>query len=166
MSPRAAWRLEQLGFQAVYEYVAGKADWIAAGLPTEGPGSATPRPGGIARRRVATCSVRDSVGEARRRVSSSDWTRVVVVNHERVVLGLLDEERLSHPDANQTTVETVMRVGPTTVRAHDDLKGLIQRMHVRQVSAVLVTNPEGRLLGVLIREDADRVLGDRASTST
>ena len=34
MSPRAAWRLERLGFAEVYDYVAGKADWIAAGLPT------------------------------------------------------------------------------------------------------------------------------------
>ena len=35
MSPRAAWRLESLGFARVYDYVAGKADWMAAGLPTE-----------------------------------------------------------------------------------------------------------------------------------
>ncbi len=32
MSPRAAWRLESLGF----DYVAGKADWMASGLPVEG----------------------------------------------------------------------------------------------------------------------------------
>ncbi|MDP9404293.1 MAG: rhodanese-like domain-containing protein [Actinomycetota bacterium] len=34
MSPRAAWRLEHLGFAQVYDYVAGKVDWMAAGLPT------------------------------------------------------------------------------------------------------------------------------------
>ena len=32
MSPRAAWRLESLGFSHVYDYVAGKIDWLAAGL--------------------------------------------------------------------------------------------------------------------------------------
>ena len=37
MSPRAACRLESLGFGEVYDYVAGKLDWMAAGLPTEGP---------------------------------------------------------------------------------------------------------------------------------
>ncbi|MFF5019711.1 rhodanese-like domain-containing protein [Streptomyces sp. NPDC001165] len=37
MSPRAAAQLEQLGFRQVYDYVPGKADWLAAGLPTEGP---------------------------------------------------------------------------------------------------------------------------------
>ena len=38
MSPRAAWRLEALGFGGVYDYVAGKVDWIAAGyLPNGRP---------------------------------------------------------------------------------------------------------------------------------
>ena len=36
MSPRAAWRLEGLGFERVYDYVPGKADWFASGLPKEG----------------------------------------------------------------------------------------------------------------------------------
>ena len=36
MSPRAAWRLESLGFSKVYDYVEGKADWAVAGLPREG----------------------------------------------------------------------------------------------------------------------------------
>ena len=34
MSPRAAWRLERLGFGPVYDYTLGKVDWMAAGLPT------------------------------------------------------------------------------------------------------------------------------------
>ncbi len=37
MSPRAASRLESLGFREAYDYAAGKADWFAAGLPMEGP---------------------------------------------------------------------------------------------------------------------------------
>src|SRR6266540_5214701 len=36
MSPRAASLLETLGFEQVYDYVAGKADWGAAGLPLAG----------------------------------------------------------------------------------------------------------------------------------
>ena len=43
MSPRAAWRLERLGFTEVYDYAAGKVDWMAAGLPTEGNGTHPPR---------------------------------------------------------------------------------------------------------------------------
>jgi len=36
MSPRAAWRLESIGFTKVRDYVAGKADWGSFGLPLEG----------------------------------------------------------------------------------------------------------------------------------
>src|SRR2546425_461639 len=45
MSPRAAWRLERLGYGPVHDYVGGKVDWLAAGLPSEGEGSreASPR---------------------------------------------------------------------------------------------------------------------------
>jgi rhodanese-related sulfurtransferase len=51
MSPRAAWRLEAAGFGPVYDYVAGKTDWLAADLPFEG----TARLAGMfTRRGVAT----------------------------------------------------------------------------------------------------------------
>jgi hypothetical protein len=36
MSPRAASRLESIGFEQVCDYVAGKADWGSAGLALEG----------------------------------------------------------------------------------------------------------------------------------
>src|SRR6059036_3067934 len=36
LSARAAWRLETMGFQEVYRYTPGKADWLAAGWETEG----------------------------------------------------------------------------------------------------------------------------------
>lgn len=34
-SPKAARRMEELGYTRVYDYAAGKEDWKAAGLPTE-----------------------------------------------------------------------------------------------------------------------------------
>src|SRR6266702_5120251 len=36
LSARAAWRLESMGFQEVYRYTPGKADWLAAGWEIEG----------------------------------------------------------------------------------------------------------------------------------
>ena len=36
MSPRAACRLETLGFEHVFDYVPGKMDWLARNLPVEG----------------------------------------------------------------------------------------------------------------------------------
>jgi len=38
-SPRAARRLEALGYENVFDYEEGKQDWIAAGLPTESGGA-------------------------------------------------------------------------------------------------------------------------------
>ena len=53
MSPRAAWRLEATGFGPVYDYVAGKADWLAADLPFEGTAQLV---GMFTRRNVAKTS--------------------------------------------------------------------------------------------------------------
>ena len=58
MSSRAAWRLESLGFGDVYEYVDGKLDWMAAGLPTEGTNNDQPRAGDVARKDAPVCGLR------------------------------------------------------------------------------------------------------------
>ena len=52
MSPRAALRLERFGFE-VYDYAAGKVDWLAAGLPAV---QAHPLPSACHSRRDATTS--------------------------------------------------------------------------------------------------------------
>jgi hypothetical protein len=57
MSPRAAVRLETLGFTQVFDYAAGKADWTSTGLPTEGTLADQPRAGDIAQRDVPTCGL-------------------------------------------------------------------------------------------------------------
>ncbi len=68
MSPRAAWRLESVGFRDVHDYVDGKLDWMAAGLPTEGSNALRPRAGEVARKDVPICGLQESIGEVRRRV--------------------------------------------------------------------------------------------------
>lgn len=141
MSPRAAWRLERLGFDRVYDYVAGKVDWLAAGLATvrrEGGGR---RALDGARRDVATCAP-DTPLRALPTVGS-----VVVVVDDGVVLGRV-EDRSADPD---TPAEAVMAPGPTTVRAHEPLDPLLERMAARNVDEVLVTTPEGQLLGAVRR---------------
>lgn len=44
-----------------------------------------------------------------------------------------------------------MHPGPTTVRGHELLSPLLERMHDRNVTEIIVTTPEGRLLGVVQR---------------
>ena len=158
MSPRAAWRLESLGFPAVFDYVLGEADWLAAGLPTEGHGAGTPRAGQVARRDVPTCGLEEPLGAIRARVRSAGWDTCVVVNAERVVLGRLRGEALAS-DPEQTA-EQAMEAGPATVRPSEPLADLVERMHHAGVGRILVTMADGRLVGELRRAEAERLLAE------
>jgi CBS domain-containing protein len=51
-----------------------------------------------------------------------------------------------------------MRIGPPTVRASEELAPLVERMSAREIDSILVTDPDGRLLGVMVRTDAEGVL--------
>lgn len=156
MSPRAAWRLETLGFGEVSDYVAGEADWFASGLPGEGRDAAIPRAGDVARRDVPTCGPDDRVGEVRERVQAAGWDTCLVVNKERVVLGRLGQKALEAD--TETTVERVMEAGPTTVRPDAKLAEVVERMRAKNVASVVVTTSDGRLVGLTRRADAERAL--------
>ncbi len=147
MSPRAAWRLEALGFEEVYHYTAGKADWLAAGLPVDGPGSGAARVLDVVDRQVPTCLPFEPVAEVARRTRSAGWELCVVVNERKIVQGRLRLDRIdaASPDA----AETVMEPGPATVRADADLAATTERMQQRGVASLLITTPDGELLGAL-----------------
>ncbi len=158
MSPRAACRLESLGFTQVFDYVAGKADWFASGLPRAGREASRPRAGDIARRDVPTCSLAHRVGDVQKRVQAAGWTLCIVVNESGVVLGRLRQQALtSNPEA---IVETVMESGPSTIRPDVLLESITERMRERKVDSTVVTTSDGRLVGILYRHDAERQLDD------
>jgi CBS domain-containing protein len=154
MSPRAAWRLESLGVDHVYDYVPGKADWLAFGLPYEGYARLA---GEVLTRDVPTCSFRDRLEDVRDRLERSPFGMVVALNHEGVVMGQLRVDALDRDRA--TTVDQVMREGPTTVRPSEDLDALTERMRRANVDGVLVTRSDGTLLGLLERRRAEQALG-------
>ncbi len=159
MSPRAAWRLEDLGFEKVYDYVPGKADWFASGLPKEGRLASVPTIGDAARRDVPTCAPAEKVENAWDRVRAAGWDACVVVNKNRIVLGLLREKELSSDPG--ATVERVMRSGPTTFRPDVPVGKMAERMRERVARTVLVTTSDGRLVGLLYRDDAERLAGEQ-----
>ncbi|MGI3197704.1 CBS domain-containing protein [Streptomyces sp. GLT-R25] len=80
--------------------------------------------------------------------------RVCVVSDAgQVVVGLL-----RHRDAaacSEGTVEDAMRPGPATVRADESLVPLLERRTRAGSDAVPVNDPEGRLVGLLEREDLE-----------
>src|SRR4030088_57894 len=94
MPPRAASRLETLGFGEVYEYKPGKLDWLAAGLPTEGDNSRRPGAGDVGRKDIGVCGLRDRLGDVRERAAATGLDVAVAVSGEQVVLGLLREKQL------------------------------------------------------------------------
>ncbi len=161
MSPRAAWRLESLGFTQVFDYVAAKVDWLAGGLPVEGNLADLPRAGNVARSDVPTCRLSDRVADARDRVQASDHNLCVVTNDEGIVLGHLGARALrGDPKA---LVEEAMESGPTTTRPDDPLKAITERLQEARVGSILVTTPDGRLVGLPYRKDAEQRLGEAPS---
>ena len=148
MSPRAAWRLERLGYGPVYEYASGKVDWLAAGLPTEGEGRRERRAIDAVEEPL-TCPPTATVADATERARAAGAANVLVVNPEGILLGRF---RLEGEGANAAeTVEAVMEPGPVTVRANEPLDPLLERMAKRGVTEMVVTTPEGHLLGVVRR---------------
>jgi Mg/Co/Ni transporter MgtE len=152
MSPRAAWRLESFGFTEVYDYAAGKLDWLAAGLPTEGTNADRPRAGDACRRDVPTCRLDERLGDVRERVHAAGWDACVVVNEESVVLGLLRANELEG-DPDQT-IEQAMRPGPSTFRPFVSIEEMAVFMGEHDLPNSPITTSDGRLVGLLVREDA------------
>ena len=83
----------------------------------------------------------------------------MVVNKERVVLGLLREKDVSL--GSGATVERVMRSGPTTFRPDVPVGKMAERMRKRGARTVLVTTSDGRLVGLFYRDDAERLAGEQ-----
>lgn len=158
MAPRAAARFESLGFTEVYEYKAGKSDWMAAGLPTEGSNARRPRAGDVARKDVPTAGLNERLGTVRDRVRAASWDSVVVVDDERVVLGLLRSKELSKGD--DMSLEEAMRPGPSTFRPHVTMSEMAKHMAEHNLESSPITTSDGRLVGLLLRADAERELAD------
>jgi predicted transcriptional regulator len=158
MAPRAAARLESLGFSEVYEYKAGKSDWMAAGLPTEGTNAERPRAGDVAREDVPTCGLNDRLSDVRDRVRAAGWEAVVVVNTQRVVLGLLRSKELSKE--GDLSIEEAMRPGPSTFRPHVSIAEMAKHMVEHKLDNSPITTSDGKLVGLLMRADAERELAN------
>lgn len=160
MSPRAACRLEALGFDRVYDYVDGIADWKAAGLPVEGDTKPAPRALDAVRNDVPTCRPDETLATVRSRVSERGWDICVVLDCDELAIGRIRGSGLDASPDRQ--VADVMEPGPSTVRADTPLQPLVERLQERDAHSVIVTTPQGRLLGILLRDEAGRLLAGEA----
>ncbi|MDX1469833.1 MAG: CBS domain-containing protein [Acidimicrobiia bacterium] len=155
MSARAAWRLEQLGFAHALDYHHGRKDWESAGLPMEGTDVAGPTIADALSHDPPTIDLGSTVGDARALLGEGA-TQVIVVNDVGIVMGVMRKESWERPDGD--LVEDAMRLGPSTVRPGSQLAPLVERMKKKDVESVIVSDPEGHLIGVLVRETGSAVV--------
>jgi CBS domain-containing protein len=128
----------------VYDYAAGKMDWLAADLPFEG---AAQLAGMFTRRGVATAGEGTPAAEALRLLEAQGFGPVVVLNQAGVVMGAAYRAGLASA-AGQAAVGSVMRFGVSTVRPSEDAAALAHRMGHADVTRVVVTRPDGTLIGL------------------
>jgi CBS domain-containing protein len=156
MSPRAAARLATLGFIGVYDYAAGKADWGSFNLPLEGRAGMETRAGAHVRSDVPTYRLDEPLRYVCDRVEKAGWDTCFVVDEAGIVIGRLGRSALR--GEQEQSVEDAMTPGPSTVRPSARLEGMVKRMHEQNLSNLPVTTSDGRLVGLLVREDAERVV--------
>ena len=105
----------------------------------------------IARRDVPTCLLTDNVATARKTIEGTGWQICVVVNEERIVLGLLNNDTLTADP--QLSVEDVMESGPSTWRLDGSLADIAKYMERHRVTAVVSSGSDGRLYGAVRRKN-------------
>jgi CBS domain-containing protein len=154
MSPRAAARLESIGFSQVYDYAAGKADWGSAGLPLEGQNGSATRAGAHARNDVPTCRLHDRLRDICEQLDESGWDTCFVVDDRRVVLGRIGRRAIR--GRADVSAEEAMTHGPSTIRPSARLDDVVERMRRHNLTSLPVTTSAGELGGLLLREDAER----------
>jgi Mg/Co/Ni transporter MgtE len=135
-----------MGFQEVYRYTAGKADWMAAGLEIEGTNARKPRLSQSVTKNVPTCSLRERMENVQYRRRPTDDV-CVIVNDRGIVLGVIEGEAWQADP--QARVADVMHSAPKTFRPHVDPKEAVRVMRNAQVETALVTTSDGELLGMI-----------------
>jgi Mg/Co/Ni transporter MgtE len=138
--------------------VAGKLDWMAAGLRTEGTNATRPRAGEVSRKDVPTAGLAERLGDVHERVGAAGWDAVVVINNERVVFGLLRSKELDKDP--ELKMEQAMRPGPSTFRPYVAIKEMAEYMTKHMLESSPITTSDGRLVGLLLQSDAVRIAGE------
>src|SRR5262245_53669903 len=137
-----------MGFSEVYDYAAGEADWIAMGQPTVHRDTKA-RIEQVARKDAPTCGLRDTLESVRTKLPK-DWRICVVLNSDRIVLGLIDFSRELDRDK---PIGEVMWPAPLTFRPGRTVAQVCDFLKTRNVPLALVTTSVGEFIGALRRDE-------------
>jgi predicted transcriptional regulator len=139
----------------VYGYSAGKADWVAMDMPTEGAHSLKTIQHRI-RKDVPTCGLNEKLA-AIKTAALGDWNICAVVDSDRIVLGLLD---FSVVKDVQGTVEEFMKPAPPTFRPGLSIDKASAFFEESNREFALITKSTGQLIGIIFKTD---IQNDRVS---
>jgi CBS-domain-containing membrane protein len=135
----------------VYDYAAGKMDWLSADLRFEGTAQLA---GMFTRRDVATAGEHTPAAEALRLLEAQGFGPVPVLNEAEVVMGAAYRDHL-RAAPGQAEAGNVMRFGVSTVRPSEDAAALAHRMGHADVTRVVVTRSDGTLIGLFFAADVN-----------
>lgn len=126
-------------------------------MPVEGEQAEETSAGDLARDDVPACRPDEPVSEILQRFDESGWDFCVVVDDDRVVLGLLTRDRLA--GEARATAGQVMEEGPLTTRLDTSADGVRDRMESSDTEYLLVTGNFGTLAGAIRRQDLSKSNG-------
>jgi CBS-domain-containing membrane protein len=137
----------------VYRYAAGKVDWLSAGLPSEGELANELRIRDIVHREIATCRLGQRIGDVQ-----TNAELCVVLNDAGIIMGDLRGAALRADPS--TPVEQVMDPGVSTYRPNISVHEIAHHLLESGAQRVLVSDADGRLIGWISRQEAERALDE------
>ena len=125
----------------------GKVDWLARSLPVEGDRAEETRVGDLARDDVVRCALGDDAAKVGQRIDDSPYRFALVESEDGTLLGRLRRSAVE----DGKTAEEVMSPGPSTVRPDTAVDELREKLDAKDLKTAIVSTPEGRLIGVVMR---------------
>jgi predicted transcriptional regulator len=143
-----------MGFSKVFDYMLGKADWSAYGLPLEREEAEPPMVIERMERQTPTCRLNEPIGAIKRRAQKEGFALCPVVNELGIVLGAVSEDEWGADPA--TPAERVMEPGPVTLRPNVSVQNAAEYLGRIERNTILVTSSDGKLMGVFETQRPDR----------
>ena len=112
---------------------------------------------------MPACLPSETIEHVGQRVREAGWDVCVVVNEQRVVLGLLGPAVWD--TSQKATAEQVMELGPSTFRPNVSLDEMAGYMRDHEMPNALISTSDGVLVGLLCREDAEHAGAGETATA-
>jgi CBS domain-containing protein len=110
---------------------------------------------------VPTCTLGERLADIRRRTSEADWDICFVLDERGIVIGRIGRSALRGQD--DPLAGEAMTPGPSTIRPSARLEPIVKRMRDQNLSSLPITTSDGRLVGLLLRADAEEHVGSNPS---